>query len=417
VCDELGPYVEPVQLQVVCRRLWDTIAPDATSIEIADVEGLGEVDDALAEFYEAQVMLTIAHAGVNERELRTWFDESLLTEQGFRAPVLSGPGRQGDLVLQALEDAHLIRADERRGTKWYELAHDRLVAPIRASNARWRETHLHPFQREAQAWDHQGRPRDLLITGALLSKASDWANEHPDELEAVDRAYLEACHIRRKRRRAAVIAVSIAVAVLVGLVLFAWQQAASARSSERRAKRAVAEANDARTEAESQRAAAEQARTDAESQRAVAEQERAASEASAAEAERQNALATQAQADVVSVLRQTVPLAVKAYFRDNPGIGTVANAFIFDPSVTDPSCQSASTARSSPTFEAAGVETSFVNKGPKRVDLFWISPSGVRIPWASAEPGQGIDFAGGSGWVWMATDPAGQCLMLFTFEQ
>ncbi|MEN8239987.1 MAG: hypothetical protein ABFR53_12405, partial [Actinomycetota bacterium] len=37
-------------------------------------------------------------------------------------------------VLSQLEGAHLIRADRRRGTQWYELTHDRFVEPIRASN-------------------------------------------------------------------------------------------------------------------------------------------------------------------------------------------------------------------------------------------------------------------------------------------
>ena len=75
--------------------------------------------------------------------------------------MLEGPGAHGaDASLRALEDAHLIRADQRRGTDWYELAHDRLVAPIRASNAAWRESHLSTLQREAPLWDRQSRPPD-----------------------------------------------------------------------------------------------------------------------------------------------------------------------------------------------------------------------------------------------------------------
>ena len=121
VTDELGPSVEPVQLQVVCRQLWDSLAEDDEVIDVEDVDALGDVDDTLAEFYVDQVQAAAARTGVGEREIRTWFDEVLITSQGFRAQALEGPGHRGDAVLGALEDAHLIRADQRRGARWYEL--------------------------------------------------------------------------------------------------------------------------------------------------------------------------------------------------------------------------------------------------------------------------------------------------------
>jgi hypothetical protein len=40
-------------------------------------------------------------------------------------------------VIARLIDAHLVRAEQRRGMTWFELAHDRMLAPVRASNARW----------------------------------------------------------------------------------------------------------------------------------------------------------------------------------------------------------------------------------------------------------------------------------------
>src|SRR5882724_6226333 len=39
--EQLGPTVEPTQLQVVCLRLWSKLAPDKTTIEEGDVEALG----------------------------------------------------------------------------------------------------------------------------------------------------------------------------------------------------------------------------------------------------------------------------------------------------------------------------------------------------------------------------------------
>ena len=93
--DELGPYVEPVQLQVVCRQLWATLPADATAIETGDVAAVGNVDDALAEFYVSSIKAVAASTGVTERALRAWFDERLITEQGFRAQVHEGPGTAG----------------------------------------------------------------------------------------------------------------------------------------------------------------------------------------------------------------------------------------------------------------------------------------------------------------------------------
>ena len=37
----LGPFIEPVQLQVVCRRLWDNLAADDLSIDVDDLAGSG----------------------------------------------------------------------------------------------------------------------------------------------------------------------------------------------------------------------------------------------------------------------------------------------------------------------------------------------------------------------------------------
>ena len=41
-------------------------------------------------------------------------------------------------AVEELEDRHLIRPEWRAGARWYELTHDRLIEPIRASNARSR---------------------------------------------------------------------------------------------------------------------------------------------------------------------------------------------------------------------------------------------------------------------------------------
>jgi hypothetical protein len=46
-------FVEPVQLQIVCRDLWDKLPPDRTVIESGDLQAFGDVDQALIGFYES----------------------------------------------------------------------------------------------------------------------------------------------------------------------------------------------------------------------------------------------------------------------------------------------------------------------------------------------------------------------------
>jgi hypothetical protein len=137
--EELGPNVEPVQLQVVCRELWDRVDPQAVSIEASDVEAVGDVNDALARFYDDAVAMTSRRAGVSPYRLRRWFTNVLITPFGTRGMALRGPestqGLPNDAVA-ALEDLHLIRAETRAGARWYELTHDRFIEPVQASNTR-----------------------------------------------------------------------------------------------------------------------------------------------------------------------------------------------------------------------------------------------------------------------------------------
>ena len=51
---ETGLYVEPLQLQVVCRRLWDELPPDARTIGVENLLASGDVDAALGRVLRRQ---------------------------------------------------------------------------------------------------------------------------------------------------------------------------------------------------------------------------------------------------------------------------------------------------------------------------------------------------------------------------
>ena len=203
--EQLGSYVEPVQLQVVCYRLWQNLDSDKTNITESDIESVGDVDQSLSEYYAERVTTAAQQTAVGERTIRDWFDQRLITESGIRGQVLMAPERSDGLdnsAIRLLENAHLVRGEKRRGATWFELAHDRLIGPVRKNNLEWYQTNLILLQRQAALWLKENRPDHLLLRDQALAEAEEWAAAHPDELTAGDREFLEACQEQRDREHA-----------------------------------------------------------------------------------------------------------------------------------------------------------------------------------------------------------------------
>ncbi|MGD9317010.1 MAG: hypothetical protein PVG56_09265, partial [Anaerolineae bacterium] len=64
--DLLGPYVEPVQLQVVGLDLFDRLPPGDTDITEAEIDQLGDVDEALGRYYARQVAAVASQAAPDD---------------------------------------------------------------------------------------------------------------------------------------------------------------------------------------------------------------------------------------------------------------------------------------------------------------------------------------------------------------
>ena len=247
----LGLYVEPVQLQVVCRHLWDRLPAGATQIVETDLQAVGDVDRALADYYAAQVAAIAVESDLSERAIREWIDRELITEQGIRGQVLQGHQQSRGLanpVIWRLVDVHLVRAEDRRGATWFELAHDRLIGPVRADNALWREAHLSLLQRQAALWEDQGRPAGFLLRDQALEQAESWAEAHDDDLTAIERDFLSACRQARsiaareqkQSRRIRWLALGAVSFAIIAIVLAGL--AGSRAASESRAKETAAAA-------------------------------------------------------------------------------------------------------------------------------------------------------------------------------
>jgi Novel STAND NTPase 1 len=137
-----APYVYPFELQVVCRRLWQSLAKKKgdvfTSIEVGDIESYADTSRALRDYYANTVKEVARTTGAAESAIREWFEEQLITRQHFRTQTQTGPSMSQvadrDEALRALQDAYLVRSDIRAGTSWYELSHDNLIEPILESN-------------------------------------------------------------------------------------------------------------------------------------------------------------------------------------------------------------------------------------------------------------------------------------------
>jgi len=262
-----GDVVEPVQLQVVCYRLWERIAPGASEIGESDIATVGDVDTALGNYYSERVAAIAEATGTAERTIRAWCEEQLITEQDVRGQVLRGKDESsglGNAAIQGLVDTHLVRADSRRGAVWYELAHDRLIAPIRKNNAAWREEHLSTLQRQALIWKSQGKAPEFLLQGNALVDAEQWAEANPKQMAPLDTELLnESIQARdatrqqqqsQRNRIIAIVASGLGLIILVALVVslsFFFQ----AREQAGIAQRAAQEAEAARVVA--QRAAQE----------------------------------------------------------------------------------------------------------------------------------------------------------------
>ena len=323
--DQLGQYVEPVQLQVVCYRLWENRDSDSPQVGESDVKAIGTVDTALADYYADQVTAVSQTTKVSERLIREWFDRQLITGQGIRSQVLMEPEKSGGLDNQAirlLENAHLVRAEKRGGATWFELAHDRLIEPVRRDNAIWLLKHLSLLQRSADIWQRDERPDRLLLRDKDLEQAETWAAEHDAELLPVEREFLEASQeicAREERERtlaqqaiqleaekkraelqarltriiSGVGALAVVLAIVAGFLAVQSNQFAHMESTQR----ALADAN--RQTAQANERAAQAASTDAFNQKetAVIAQATEASAKVAAEADRATAQAASTLAE------------------------------------------------------------------------------------------------------------------------
>ncbi|MBN2005717.1 MAG: peptidoglycan DD-metalloendopeptidase family protein [Anaerolineae bacterium] len=303
----IGQYVEPVQLQVVSQQLWESL-PDSVSddgVITWDEIKHYNVDDALTTFYETTLAKVFepSQGSVTERRLRRWFSEALITPEGRRGLALQGATETAGLlnaVVTALENHHLIRAETRGGSRWYELSHDRLVEPIVQSNRGWEaaQDQAHPWRPIARQWKTV-RSETLLYRGKELEEAQAWLEAAaPDEVEGYEREFIEASgegergRIRRQRRFTAIGIIGLLIILAMSaLTWWATDNQKKAFASEQDALVQKATAQAASTLAVEQQATAVAERVRADEKAGEAQEAKVAAEAEKTKADQQAQIA------------------------------------------------------------------------------------------------------------------------------
>jgi hypothetical protein len=231
-----GPFIEPVQLQVVCQRLWENLpAQQDHAIQWEEVEEYGNIDRALTDFYESALDTVQQETDVGERQLRQWFGEQLITPMSTRGLALRGVEDTAGLpnpAVDVLERLHLIRGDVRAGARWYELIHDRLIEPILASNRAWQEEHQNSLTLGARAWLASNRDPKNLLRGDLLKEIQTQA--HPDELTEIEREFINvSAEVARREtaQRLRLVLLGATVLTLILAVLTGWALVSANRAS------------------------------------------------------------------------------------------------------------------------------------------------------------------------------------------
>ncbi len=160
-------------------------------------ERYGDVNRALSRFYVKAIKAAAERAGLDEDDLRRWFEESFITPMNTRNMVYRTPGSTAgrpNEVIDELENRHLIRAEWRAGARWYELSHDRLIQPIRASNEERFYGHRRPDVLDAS------RRANLALARAEQARSE---GRYPDAIAGAEEALALCQQVGERAGRAA----------------------------------------------------------------------------------------------------------------------------------------------------------------------------------------------------------------------
>lgn len=222
----LGEFVEPLHLQVVCSRIWQSLPDGEQEITEAMIGAHGDIEEALTEYYDQCIREVSEEARIGEPSLRGWFERELITENKTRGIVFCGRDFVGSLrtpVVELIAKRYLIRAEFRGGGKWYELSHDRMIGPVLESGRRWRESQttgkiVKRLEDAARQWSLTGGRGTL--TDEELAELDAWlrSSEGRDYVMTKElKELVQASRLTAQQRQTRRIRLYLITAVLAGI--------------------------------------------------------------------------------------------------------------------------------------------------------------------------------------------------------
>jgi tetratricopeptide (TPR) repeat protein len=125
--------IEPIQLQVVCSALWKALPDSVTEITSEHLRESGDVDQMLLDFCREAVYEVALDHRAEERTIWTWLSREFVTDTGRRGTVYEGVTTTAGMsneIAWSLESHRVLGAEERLGSWWFELLHDRLIGAV-----------------------------------------------------------------------------------------------------------------------------------------------------------------------------------------------------------------------------------------------------------------------------------------------
>ena len=156
----VGLYVNTIQLQVVCRRMWEELQDGYRGTTPALTSTSFSVRSAMSQFVDDAISEVVKDSKGDEAAIRWWLGSQLITPAGRRAFALVD--EQGSSVglptaiVHALEEVRLIQLEQRNGLRLAELTHDSMTKGVRASNDAWLRSR------------HRRRKQTVVVLSALL---------------------------------------------------------------------------------------------------------------------------------------------------------------------------------------------------------------------------------------------------------
>jgi hypothetical protein len=135
-------YVNSIQLQIVCRRVWQERAIGGKSGgKVPPLDAHLTIRESMEQFVDDAISRVMHGTRGDEALIRWWLANELVTPGGRRAFVLLEDGATtaglSNQVVQALVEAKLLQLEHRHGSVLVELTHDSMVEAVRSSHATW----------------------------------------------------------------------------------------------------------------------------------------------------------------------------------------------------------------------------------------------------------------------------------------